>query len=582
MQNYQKLSRALLSASLAFALFLPFVMPPQAVAAQIQQETAASTAYHQGVLQHTTYGMVSGLRSEGILSWQGLPYAKPPVRELRWKAPQKPDAWSGVFSAVKTGNIGIQGTKDAIKGSEDCLNLNIFRPDSTVTNLPILFYIHGGNNQTGTSEELAPQKLAINTNSIVITLNYRLGLLGFNSLPALKTGNPLEDSGNYTLLDFSQALDWIKENAAFFGGNPQNITISGFSAGGRDVMAMLTSPIFKGKYQKAISFSGGMTMSDPQDSSKIIAKALSFLVVEDGIVPSEEEGYHWLLQDNADVRNYLYGLSADRLATTFGNARIRMSGFPHLYKDGTVLPKQGFDGTSYNEVPVIMLTGSNEFSAFTVSDPYFKLAPKNHTLLSDSQTHKELVFSIKYGSKFYGLFNAEESAVKMIENYHAPIYTCMIKWGNNKSIVGNEMAELVGATHGIFLPFLTDEPISPRSTYPQAFDNNGARELTKKFQSYIANFLWTGNPNGKGLTNWNAWKSAKKGPSQLIFDANKDNAEIFMSYDRTSYDEILQEIEADQTLLPEEKTILIKNILNGRWFSKQFDQHFHNESLWIK
>lgn len=108
-----------------------------------------------------------------------------------------------------------------------------------------MFYLHGGNNQTGTSAEFNPQLVATELNAVIVTVNYRLGALGFNPLQALNTGDKIEDSGNYALLDIKLSLDWVKENIAAFGGNPNNITVSGFSAGGRDVMAMLISPIFE-------------------------------------------------------------------------------------------------------------------------------------------------------------------------------------------------------------------------------------------------------------------------------------------------------------------------------------------------
>lgn len=443
-------------------------------------------------------------------------------------------------------------------------------------------FIHGGNNQVGSKMDLSPTKLAVNANCIVITIDYRLDLLGFNNLPALKTSDPLEDSGNYALLDIAKSLDWIKENAVSFGGNPDSITISGFSAGGRDVMASLISPIMKGKFQKAIAFSGGMTVTDPNDSRKVIAKKLAKLVVEDKIKPTEDAAFEWLQQDTDDVKAYLYNLSANRIVSVMGEALIRMSGFPHLYADGTVLPKDGFATKVYNQVPLIMLTGSGEFSSFTSRDPYFSSALKSGKLLADAKIYNQFRFATDYGSKFYELFNAEESANKMISNYKAPIYTCDILWGNDKKIVGNEMAELVGPTHGIFLPFLTNEDIGPRKEYPESFKNNGAKDLTEKFQNYIANFIRTGNPNGPGLPQWESWKYSPKGPSQLLFDADKDKAIIKMSYTHTSYKDILQQLESDQSISPEEKNIIITRVLNGRWFSSQFDQYFNNQSLWIK
>ena len=108
-----------------------------------------------------------------------------------------------------------------------------------------------------------------------MSVNYRLGALGFNPLDALKTGSDEENSGNFALLDIAQALDWVEKNIETFGGNKDNVTLAGFSAGGRDVMATLISPTFKGKYDKAISFSGGMTLSDEEESQEIFATAIA-------------------------------------------------------------------------------------------------------------------------------------------------------------------------------------------------------------------------------------------------------------------------------------------------------------------
>ncbi len=581
MNRYKKTMSLVLSG--LFAASLPWgsadVVDIQSHAyAQVAvQQTTAGARYHQGTLQQTQQGLVQGYQEKQTLIWKGLRYAKAPLGELRWKAPQPPESWTGVMDATKQGNDGIQGTVGNMKGSEDCLNLSIWRPDSAEENLPVLVYIHGGNNQLGSSEEIAPEKLATKDNCIVVSLNYRLGLLGFNSLPALRHGSPQEASGNYSLLDIAQSLDWIKANIASFGGNPGNITISGFSAGGRDVMAMLISPIFEGKFQKAISFSGGMTTSDPNEAAQIEAQHLAAYVVEDGLQPDLKSAQQWLLQDNAEVRKYLYSLSAERLAAAFGNAGIRMKAFPHLYADGVVLPQDGFDTHKYNSVPLIMLTGTKEFSGFASGDPYFKDAVANRSVLKDASKKDEFAFAVKYGSKLYGLFNAEESAVRMLPHYNANIYTCAINWGNDPAIVGEEMSTLTGATHGIFIPFLTNWEYGLRTQYPAAFQNDGAKDLTNKFQSYIKNFLWNGNPNGKGLTKWEHWTNVKQGPSQLVFDATSKKANIKMTYTRTNYSDILAEIEKDNSIPAQAKKEIIRKVLNGRWFSKGLDKHFGNE-----
>ena len=255
-----------------------------------------------------------------------------------------------------------------------------------------------------------------------------------------------------------------------------------------------------------------------------------------------------------------------------------MSVFPHLYGDGTVLPEEGFETTEYNDVPLIMLTGSSEFSTFAKGDAYFAGADDQD--LVDGDMSAEYAFAVKYGSELYGLFNAEESAVKMIGTYEAPIYTVDIDFGTDPEIVGEEQAALIGSSHGIFIPFLSGIAAGSAAGDGSAYEYDGPKELTEIFQSYIANFLWTGDPNGEGLATWEAWTDANEGPSQLLLDADKDHAIVEQSTDRASYDEILDRMEADTSIPDDAKTQIISTVLNGRWFSQGLDERFGNADLW--
>jgi para-nitrobenzyl esterase len=536
--------------------------------------------YTKGILQTTVYGRIQGyeINQGKTLVWKGIPYAKAPVGALRWKAPQNPDKWNGTFDATRDGNLSVQLSGGKIKGSEDCLNLDIYRPNSAAINLPILVYIHGGCNQHGSSA-INVQQFVVSAQAIVVSIKYRLGFLGFNNLPALRRGNAYEASGNYTLLDISKSLDWIKENIAYFGGNPNNITVSGFSAGGRNVVAMLISPIFTGQFQKAISFSGGMTLANYEASAKLIAEAITPLVVKDNVKKTEEEAYRWLLTGDKSVSDYLYRLSADRIINAMPSSNIRMASFPHLFNDGTVLPKEGFNTTKYNDVPLILVTGSKEFASFTRGDPEFRFI-KDEDLLSNVEIYKSYRFAVDYGSKFYGLANAQEPAQKMVGRYHAPIYTCDFDWGSDSKIVGEKMAQLWGPYHGIWQPFLTNEP---GSRIPgDVFKTAGAQDLATKFQKYIANFLWTGNPNSKGLVEWKSWRDTNIGPTQLLLNADKEKAIITMSSERIKYEDVLKEMEADTSVSKEVKDNLIENVINGRWFSGGLDKYFGNLNPWVQ
>ena len=542
---------------------------------QAKSHKAVIPAYQHQTLQDTQYGFVQGTKDGQTLIWKGVPYGT----AQRWKAPQNPSAWNDIKDATKAGPAAIQQTAKGYTGVEDCLNLDIYRPDTAEKNLPVFFFVHGGNNQSGDSEQVNLQQFAAKANVVAISANFRLGALGFNPLAALKHGTAEENSGNYTLLDILQGLDWTKDNIRSFGGNPNNITVAGFSSGGRDVMALLISPAAKGKFQKAVSFSGGMTTADTADSQKIFAKHLAPYVVADGIKTTEAAAEAWLLQDSPDVATYLQGLSAERLASAFGHAFIRMEAFPHLYTDGTVLAKDGFQTTEYNKVPLIMVSGTNEFSLYTRSDPYFKKAVADRTVFTDPQKKQEFLFARNYGCQMYELFNDEASAAQMSPYYGtAPIYTLVIAYGENPDIVGEKTALLSGSVHGIWIPFVTGYATATTKGYPAgSFDNAGALALTDTIQQYIGNFMRSGNPNGKDLPAWKKWSPDAKGAAQLVVNADQTKASYTQTYGHTTYDTILKAMEQDTTIDAKAKEEIIHHVLNGRWFSKALDTYFANK-----
>lgn len=374
----------------------------------------------------------------------------------------------------------------------------------------------------------------------------------------------------------AKSLDWVKENIEAFGGDPDNITFSGFSAGGRDVMASLTSPIFKDKYQKAIAFSGGMTVADPDDSIKVFAKAIAPLVVEDGVKATEEEAYTWLQENNKEVADYLYGVSAERLSKLMGNASIRMSAFPHLYTDGAVIPKNGFDTKNYNNVPLIMLSGTSEFSFFAMGDPYFAESFASGAIPKNKEKLAEFQFAKQYGSDFYTLFNTELSAKKMEQHYDAPIYNTKMPFGTNLKTTTD--MSLVGAYHGVFIPFLDSNNQTYLSTITESYQLPGAEELQEKFRAYLKNFLHDGDPNGDNLTKWTTWSADN--PSNLILDADDNQAQIKMEKETDTNQAIIDRIEADTSISETAKNQIVHQVLNGRWFSGDLDAYYSNPSLW--
>lgn len=212
---------------------------------------------------HTLQGALRGrFDVAGVAVFQGIPYAAPPVGDLRWKPPQPPAAWDGTRDAATAPHSCMQvnwgwNAHDAQDESEDCLYLNIATPSLHPAHpLPVLFWIHGGANYNGSGRYARGQTLTQH-GVVLVSINYRLGVFGFLALPALTAESPHHSSGNYALLDQIAALAWVRDNIAQFGGDPANVTIAGQSAGAIDVGMLLVTPASSGLFTKTIAESGG-------------------------------------------------------------------------------------------------------------------------------------------------------------------------------------------------------------------------------------------------------------------------------------------------------------------------------------
>lgn len=545
--------------------------------------TAAEAANFNNEVK-TQQGVVAGAYDDKhqVVQWLGVPYAQQPTGADRWREAQQAKKHKGILDCTKAVPANIQYNGKKVLGQEGMLTLDIVRPDTQEKNLPVLAYIHGGNNQASNSHLMEGNKLAQEGNMVYVSVQYRLGLFGFNNLPALADGNKKEKSGNFGFLDQAAALDWVRENIKEFGGDAKNITVSGFSAGGRDVMAMLISPVFKNKFDKAISFSGGLTVADDDKSKKTIAQKLAPMVVEDGKQNNLINAENWLLSDNGKdkkaVRQYLQAMPAERLAPVMAGAVIRMSAFPHLYGDGEVLPVEGFATKHYYSVPLLMLASADEFSSFAARDPFFK--DRLGLINNDYKTTSEFKFANKYGSALYGFFNGQQSAEVLYPHYKADMYVCSFAFGHTADVVGKEYMVRNGALHGIFQPFLTDQGYGYTKN-TDAFEQAGSKELSKAFIASIAAFVRTGNPNTPALgTTWQAWNPTYR--PELVWDANRQHARISSINSRVSYAGILAEMANDKSINEQSKNYIIHNVLNGRWFSDELDAQYGNPSLWPK
>ena len=291
-------------------------------------------------LRPTQYGPVRGrAREDGTLCWYGIPYGAAPTGEDRWTSPREPARWRTVRDCTAPAPAAYQYTSFPL-GTEDCLTLDIYSVPEAKKR-PVLVYLHGSA-FSGSPQELPGSALVRDTGCVFVALSYRLGLFGWNCLPALTTGS--DAAGNFALLDILRALDWVKENIHHFGGDGASITLCGFSDGGRMAAALAASPLSRGRFQRAAALSGGWSLADPDTSAHQLAERFAPLTVEDGLFADPASAAGWLLTPGADVREWLCGLEP---------ARIAALGAPSiLYADEALLPRD-----ARSAVPLLLLSG---------------------------------------------------------------------------------------------------------------------------------------------------------------------------------------------------------------------------------
>ena len=229
----------------------------------------------------TGYGKLEGFKQNGVETFLGIPFAAPPTGDKRWLAPTPPASWSGVREAKSFGASAIQSTIPGTVGeligiavgntSEDCLYLNVWTPACDGSKRPVMVWIHGGGNTVGSGSQprVNGARLAKTGNIVVVTLNYRLGALGFLHAPELGA------SGNEALLDQVAGLRWVKDQIEVFGGDPNNVTVFGQSAGGFDIAQLMAMPAAAGCFDKAIPMSGSLTRPVSEEAAKTTASKLA-------------------------------------------------------------------------------------------------------------------------------------------------------------------------------------------------------------------------------------------------------------------------------------------------------------------
>jgi para-nitrobenzyl esterase len=532
----------------------------------------------------TAQGQVQGVDDSarsGTWWWKGIPFARPPVGELRWRAPVAPEPWTGVRDASRFGQPCIQNgrlfgpgannTYDATigstlntpVGSEDCLTLNIWRPATGDSKLPVMLFVHGGSNISGYTADPVYDgaNLAKKANAVIVTANYRLGVLGFLNLPQLRTGGAEGgDSGNFALLDVLATLRYIQANIASFGGDPGNVTLTGQSAGAINLLAVMTSPLSRGLFHKAMPLSGGISMASnlPPGALPTLIPAsaylaqgqallLNLLVADGKAADLEGAAAYAATQTDAQVADYLRAKDARTILSTVLAKGLTVSG---PIPDGTVVPADpiaAITAGQYTQVPMLVGVTRDEGKLFAPflslfgGRPGFRIDdatrftlmqnfdPDAPATLTSADIIDPSYLPVTTPDTGYDALTARitdsfmmasrDNLLGALKTQQSDIWHYQFDWAQMPA----PWNEVYGAAHAFDLAFLFGNfgpSLFSNAIYSQA-NRPGRVALSDAMMACIAAFLHTGDPNTSALgTTWAPW------PAKLSFDATLDATRI--------------------------------------------------------
>jgi len=468
--------------------------------------------------------MVSGVKngSGDVTAFKGIPFAAPPVGDLRWQAPQPAKHWGGIRKCDAFGPSPMQAkptpfivyTSEFLIPeqpiSEDCLYLNVWTgAKSTAEKRPVFVWIYGGGFTSGGSACAIYNGEALAKKGIIfVSINYRVGVFGFFAHPELTKESPNNASGNYGLMDQVAALRWIKTNIAAFGGDPDRVTIAGQSAGSMSVNALVASPLTKGLFSRAIAESGSLTVKNPIMSSNTLQASEAA-----GEKAAEKAGAKSL----ADLR----AMSAD-------DAMKKLTGRYSPIVDGYVLPEaipDIFAQNKENHVPVITGWNGDEFGSGPIKKEnfikqaqqafgadaetflkYFPAGTDEQATASQVKLSRDQVFALS-GYNWANIQSQYADAPIYVYNFNRkiPATADFVKYG---AFHTGEVCYVMNN-----LKFLNNRPFEPAD-----------HALANVMSDYWVNFVKTGNPNGKGLPAWPKYTAA--GNLVKVFDAKSKTEKL--------------------------------------------------------
>jgi para-nitrobenzyl esterase len=545
----------------------------------------------------------------GAHVWRGIPFAEPPVGARRWRAPRPAEPWRGVREALAFGSRCVQfasrlspdpgARPDTPTGAEDCLYLNVFAPPFApeavprgAERLPVLFWIHGGGNSIGDAHRYDGSRLATEHRVIVVTTHYRLGPFGWFRHPALAGEDADDRSGNYGTLDLVRGLEWLRDEIAAFGGDPGNVTIFGESAGGANVAMLLLSPRAKGLFHRAIVQSGGARTAPVAEaesyaddappghrhSSREIVLDLwerAFPALDRGAARAQVEA-----SPPDRLAAWLRALPATAVLEAYGDVKLGgMIQLPQLIRDGAVLPaREPLEALAspggWNAVPTVLGTNRDEAKLFLSFAPAYV---RHWAILPYLRDRARYERDARYSSDAWKANGADELADAMSAAGRPP-WVYRFDWDEEPRLLWSDFSVIVGAAHGMEIPFVFGNFALGRLGRVLFSDENepGRLALSAQMRSYWATFARRGDPGAGAageLPDWGSWREAPDADGQfLVFDTAAGGG-LRMSRETVRMPALVERILADASFASDEERCRMLAELasrSGSWQEAQY------------
>ena len=524
----------------------------------------------------TSSGLVQSSIIRNVHVWEDIPYAMPPVGDLRWKAPRKIVESNSIieqknnnFCVQKTSSLGgsSQFTKETISGSEDCLYLDITAPKKSNNKpLPVMFWIHGGGNTSGLKDLYDFSKMSRKHNVIVVTINYRLGPFGWFSHPAIQDLQEGDDkTSNFGTMDIIAALEWVQKNIELFGGDSGNITIFGESAGGHNVYSLIASKRAEGLFHKAIAMSGYTTsisveQAYKQENDTPTSDLTSWNVVN-YITKNNQENL-----TKEEIRKTLLSLSANEFFEIYSN-RESYQEIPLLTADNIVIPDIGLRKSLskkelINNVPIIAGSNADEVKLWLATAEYFvdldysfigSILDIPKVVLNNEEAFEAFNY---YRSSAWKIRGVDDPLLSLSKAGNGSLYSYRFDWDDHRRYIVGDFKKLIGAAHATEIPLLTGNtklvggyPLSDL-IYPPSVSKFF---ISRNMMKFWANFAKFGSPGSStNSINWEIYDPSN--PRYMVLDKKKN---LKMSQDDLSFEMLSKDLYEDERVTYLEKCVIL-------------------------